>query len=187
MDLLDGLPESDRPPKSAARHLAKAGASMKVLRNRQNSVEKQGEAQRDEVDNINQLPLTFNNCHFHLDGTKDVVEETKGKQTINNLLVERMSKIGVNNRQSVPPHSMSRESCQSSPSRMSMSELNYGNNPTHHLNSHLDIDYSDAILTEPSDYIRQGMEREKQVLETVHSELRDLSRDLKVTYIYSSL
>lgn len=165
-------------------------------------------------DEIHQLPLTFNNCHFHLDGDGEAAATGTGERgrphlpSLANLISERISKkqhhwqdkprpASQSSSFAVPSHS--RESPRTSPSRMSMSELGRarknlpqipgapysvssplekirGSAPKHQTHHLVD----DLSLTEPSNYILEGIEREKQVLATVHQELSDLSKDLKV-------
>jgi hypothetical protein len=149
-------------------------------------------------DDIHQLPLTFNNCHFHLDGDKLETQRNTQIPSLTNLIADKMSKIGK--QASEPPEISMDESftpssthLKDSYSRLSVSELgrheppgfkqayksNGRNGPNYSKSSIKNDEYS-FKSTEPSDYIRQGMEREKEVLETVHQELRNLSQDLKV-------
>lgn len=223
VDLIEELPESSRPPKgSSARLLAKKASTAVAARRKKSPHEiqaptssihpKKSNQQEDVMDDIHQLPLTFNNCHFHLDGDKEETSKTgngerRGRPqnlpSLANLISERISKL-EDRRHDFNSSTSAPQSPQTSPSRMSMSELGRAKKPplqmpgnrqfvssssekngisgrrrqqdqyqTHNI-------ISDLSFTEPSDYIREGMEREKQVLETVHQELSDLSRDLKV-------
>ena len=230
VDLIEELPESSRPPKgSSARLLAKKASTAVAARRKKSPHEiqatspKKSNQQEDVMDDIHQLPLTFNNCHFHLDGVDGDKEETsktgngerRGRPqnlpSLANLISERMSKLKDRrhdfNSSTSAPQSHSRASPQTSPSRMSMSELGRAKKPLlqtsgnrQFVSSSSEIEgisrrrrqqdqyqthniVADLSLTEPSDYIREGMEREKQVLETVHQELSDLSRDLKVCVV----
>lgn len=91
VNLIDGLPERDLP-KSAKKALRKA---RKYKESEDVAVGPSLELSAD--DQIAKQPLTFNNCHFHIDGTKLEGSDLAGKDkpTLTGLISERLGALVV--------------------------------------------------------------------------------------------